>query len=147
MAVLLMAGDAGKEKVALALIDQNRRGEDEAVADRRARAFVRAFKVSQRRQSLRELEATLNLQILTPEDKYRLAKLYEAEKDWPKAQAQILSLLETSRRNPVYLAHYVGTLIQRGELEAARVWFARLERIEPSSPRANDLRARLKTPE
>jgi hypothetical protein len=144
LALLLVAGDSRKEAAALALIDRNRQDQREAVADGRARAFVRASRPSQRRQALRDLEQTVALRVLSPEEKYRLAKLYEAENDWLKAQAQLLSLLETDPRNPVYLAHHIAGLFQRGETDAVRVWLPKLERIEPDSARTRDFRNRLK---
>ena len=92
-ALLLVARDPGNEKAALALLDQNGPAREETVADRRARDFIRAGQKGQRARALRDLEESIPLQVLTPEDEFRPAQCLEQENDERKAEGHLLSLL------------------------------------------------------
>jgi tetratricopeptide (TPR) repeat protein len=140
--VLSESGDEARVKEALALLEQNRRG-DEAVADRRTRALVEATRTGQRKQALQALDGLPTGPPPTPEERFRLAKLFEAEDDWPRAHAQLQELLAPDGYNPVYLTCLLQGLLCRRQVHEARPWLARLERVAPDSPQTKAFREQI----
>jgi tetratricopeptide (TPR) repeat protein len=142
---LLLAAQATEERVreALALLDQNRVPGGETVADERARAFVQAARPGQRKPAIRLVEESVERQPLAPDERFRLAQLYEAENDWPRAGEHLRALLAADRKNTTYLDYYIRGLLRHGQKEEARAWVMRLEQLEPGSPRTKAFRADL----
>jgi tetratricopeptide (TPR) repeat protein len=142
--VLAGAGGEANYRAALALLDANRTPAGETLADRRARALVEATRPDQRSAALSTLEELPGDPPLTPDEQLRLARLYEAAGDWPRAQAQMQSLLETDPLNPAYLVHAVRNLLARGRTGEARDLAARLAKLEPDSARTRELLEKVK---
>ncbi len=84
------------------------------------------------------------MQSLTPDEQFRLAKLYDAENDWSNARVQLEALLNVDRRNPEYLAYFIAALAEHNEQAEARTWLAKLEKLEPGSARVKKWRMELK---
>ncbi len=84
------------------------------------------------------------MQPLTPDEQFRLAKLYEAENDWSAAREQLVRLLDVDRRNPEYLAYFVAALLQREQRGEAETLLKKLEKLEPESARVKMFRAGIK---
>lgn len=143
--VLADSKDAARCREALALLDTNAAG-GEAVADRRARAFVVAAQAGARAEALRTLESTLAGTPLTPEEQFRLARVCEAAKQTPRAQELLLHLVVADGHNPAYLAEYVRALAVHRKVAEARRWLVRLEEVEPDSPRTRALQTQLASP-
>src|SRR5439155_20163854 len=79
-----------------------------------------------------------------PDERSSLARLYEADRDWPKARDRLISLLPSQQDpNPMYVAHHVAGLLRQGEISDAEMWLARLEKLEPRTLRTLELKARL----
>jgi tetratricopeptide (TPR) repeat protein len=135
-------GEAGYAE-ARALVEANG-GRD--LADARAAALVRATRPGERSEALRELEETLAAQPLAPDERFRLAKLYDAADQWASASEQLTAALNVDPRNPEYLAYFVAGLLKRGRRVEAQTWLARLEQVEPDSARVKAFQAQMKQP-
>jgi predicted Zn-dependent protease len=83
-------------------------------------------------------------------ERFLLAYLYAANRDWPHAREQFLRVLAgATDPNLDYLAVFVHLLIEQGEVDDAGRWLTELERLEKAGPdnhvtvRTVGLRARL----
>jgi tetratricopeptide (TPR) repeat protein len=130
------------------------------LADQRAKIVIlaRAQNLGQRRQAVSLLEDLLHRNQATLDERFLLAHLCGTVGEWPKAKEQYLSLL-TSTQEAVarnqrdsaalqkkygdQLASFCAGLLQNDALTQVDVWLAKLERLEPSSPRTISLRAQL----
>ena len=141
----LLRADRGDESGycdALALLKTNGNG---SLADARATAFVKASRGrDQRTAAVLTIEETAKIQPLTPDEQFRLARLYEAEDDWSIASEQFVALLNVERHNPEYLAYFVAALSQRERKVEARTYLAKLAKLEPDSARVKKFREELK---
>jgi tetratricopeptide (TPR) repeat protein len=147
LAVVWAWEDGGpKYRQALALLEGRPVAAGEAVADERARAFVRGSRPGKLREALRAIERSLARGPLTPNEQFRLAQLYERADEWPKAREQWLGLVTADGKNPAYLAHFIETLLARGKKDDAREWVARLAKLEPNTERTRAYQARVKEP-
>jgi hypothetical protein len=70
----------------------------------------------------------------------QLLQLYEAAGERTKAREQMITLLALEGQNPAHIAHYIGSLLRWGEIREAELWLGQLEKLEPASPRALQLR-------
>jgi tetratricopeptide (TPR) repeat protein len=136
-------GDPRERDRALALLEENRRGPAESAEDQRTRALVLALLPGRRAEAVGLFEDLARRQPLGPDERFVLAKLYEAEGNWRLARETFLSLAASSDVQPLHLGHYVNGLLVRGEAGEAQLWLARLEKLEPDSPRTVDLKTRL----
>src|SRR5690606_37427051 len=99
---LLMAasGDPTKRREALQQLGPESAGQGGlAVDELRARAQVLALQVDSesRRQAIRNMEQIVEQSAAgTPDDRYLLAQLLEADGQWSRAQQQMISLLGES---------------------------------------------------
>jgi tetratricopeptide (TPR) repeat protein len=106
----------------------------------RVRDFVAAARPADRAEALRRLEASLASPPPTAEERFRLAKLYEAAGAADNAREASLEALTQDMHNPTYLAHHVELLLRAGRADEARPWLVRLEKLEPDSARVKSLR-------
>jgi tetratricopeptide (TPR) repeat protein len=139
LALLVASGGVGRAE-ALALLEQNRQAEGDSEADQRVQKFVQAQRPGERRPALRALEKMPGGPVRVPAERYRLAQLYDAEKDGMKARPHWLTLLEADGLNPAYLAGYVRSLAGRKKPAEARLWLEQLEKVEPDSRRTQAVR-------
>jgi predicted Zn-dependent protease len=146
---LALAFDArsARRDEALALLDANLREWPRSLADVRARALVVASRPSERREGLKQFEATLEDRPVAPEEILVLADLWEAEGNPRRARECRVSLLEFDGRKPQYLAHHVRGLLRRGQTGEAELYLAQLERVQPRAERTRALRASLGAPQ
>jgi tetratricopeptide (TPR) repeat protein len=116
----------------------------EAVEELRALAQVLALRGTRasRRSAIRALARVADRGSRTPEDRFLLSQLYQAEGDWPSAQSHLLELLATDESNPLYLAHLTRGLLLKGDPDGAQPWLERLEALEPRAYRTVELKAR-----
>jgi hypothetical protein len=136
------AGDADLAQ-ALALLDVNRTAFGETPADHRARALVLAARPEGRGPAIRTVEASRSDGPLAPDEELRLAQLYDAEGDWPRARDLMAGLLARDGQDPACLSAYARALLRHGQTEEAAVWVDRLARVEPGSARTRALRDEL----
>jgi tetratricopeptide (TPR) repeat protein len=140
---LMLSERGGEERVreALALLDQNPAAE--AVADRRTRLLVQAARPDGRKEALAALDELKDGPPLTPEQRYRLARLFDAEGDWQRTRALLFELLDGDGYNPAYLTFFIDGLLRHDEASEAGPWLTRLEKAAPDAPRTKELRAKL----
>ncbi|MBY0232176.1 MAG: tetratricopeptide repeat protein, partial [Gemmataceae bacterium] len=103
-----------------------------------------------RKQAIDLLESLDRKGGMSPDDRFVLASLYEAEGDTARAQALLKRLAQPPQRTPRYLAQYATSLIaQKRGLDEAEKIAAMLEELErqrevgPNGFASIDLRARL----
>jgi len=147
LALALAAGGSyAAFKEALALVDQNLQRPNPAVEDQRIRALVLSTQPSRRRESIAVLEKSFTRAPASPEEQFLLARLWEADRNWPKARGQMLELLAaTEGKNPIHLAYYVEALLRHQNADEAEVWLEKLAKLEPRTWRTLEVTARLRT--
>jgi hypothetical protein len=111
------------------------------VEDDRARAFVLAHIPGRQAEAVQLFEATLVKGPLTPDERFLLAQVYDANKDDFKAGRELRALLVLYPDQPRYIACYIQSLLNRGDLDAVPSYLSMLEQLEPNSPRTRQLRA------
>jgi tetratricopeptide (TPR) repeat protein len=144
LALGLAAGDEYQEFLdALQLIEINLQARTRSFDDLRARAVILATRPSHRQEALRTFEGLQARRVLSAEEQFLMAQLYDEAGDWRRARERFLALMGEDPDNPLYLTHYARHLIAREEPEEAQRWLERVERLEPESFRVLELRLRL----
>lgn len=117
---------------------------DETSEDRVARALVLATRSEHRREAIRAFEglSTGGARVAS-ELQFILAQVYETNGDWPKARAQLHSLLKDDEKNPVYLAYFVRASLRNKEVEEAQTALDRLDQLDGPAFVRLELRARV----
>ena len=142
---LASKGDYRNGTDALGLIDINLQEHPDSPEDKRARAIVLLGRPGSRRQSIRLLEESFIRIKPLSDELFLLAKLYETDGQWNKANELYLDLL-TNRAiaNPRFMVEYILGLIRRKETEKAVVWLTKLESLpNADAGRIVELKARL----
>lgn len=143
LSLAMTGGSANVGKEALALIEQNLKEGGNRIEDQRVRALVLAMQPGRRRESIRLLEESFARLPASADEQFLLARLHEADRNWPKARAQMLELLAAESKNPLHLAYFVLALIHHDDLEAAEHWLEPLEKQEPNNWRTIEVKVRL----
>ncbi len=138
MKVILLATEGyPKLKEASKLIDQNLASPLASPQDKRLKIhFLLADPREARGPLVRELAASL---VTTtgvepdPEDRFQLARLYQARGDWDRCREQMEKLVSRSQGNPNHLAAYVRMLLDQNQLNDAELWLERLERVSKTA--------------
>lgn len=131
----LITGLKGDEKglgEAITLLDQNA-ARGETADDLRTRGMLFASRPARRREAIELFEKAEKVQPPRPDHEFILARLYEADGDWPKARERMLRLVGLKKDNSGYIASFANSLIRRGEWLEAEVWVGRLREIAPHS--------------
>ena len=136
---LIADGDRPRAREALDLIAPlGDDPEDRRVA---ARVLVAQGDRRQARAAARELARLDDRGALADDDRALLARLDEADGDWPKAQERWRALLVSQPDNPLYLARFADGLRRHGRADEARALVDRLESLDPGSFRTAELKA------
>ena len=119
--VLASAPNQRQFEEALALLDHNLKINGNKVEDRRLKAALLATRISQRKAAISLLEEVKKEQPLSVDEQYTLFRLYEADANWPQAQATMLVLLGSpaGEKNAVLRARYARRLLRRGQIDEA----------------------------
>jgi tetratricopeptide (TPR) repeat protein len=116
----------------------------DSLADRRALALLTAAELGKLDEGLRRFTQALDTQtMLEPDERFRLAQLWELAGDRARADELMTELLAVDGTNPQYLAGQVRLLIGRDERGPARIWLKRLQNLEPDTARTRALVAEL----
>jgi tetratricopeptide (TPR) repeat protein len=140
---LAYGGNARQFREAEALLEANVKEAGETTEDRRTRALVLATQPGHRGEAIRLFESLSSGRALPPDVRFLVARLYEADGNWPRAEAQLVALLGEHGSTPAYLAYYAGALLRHQQADRAAEWVGRLERVRPGSFEAAELRARV----
>jgi tetratricopeptide (TPR) repeat protein len=124
---------------ALEVIKQNLRENPYDLDNQRLKALLLSLRTSQRQDAIREFELLAAKNQLGPDGRFVLATLYSAEGRTEEYRAQMLQIVRDKKRNPRYLAQFIGFLIAGNDLAAARQWLGELESQEPESLAAMEL--------
>src|SRR5262249_29162825 len=76
-----------------------------------------------------------------PEVRFMLARLYEADGNWPNAKAQLRALVADNERNRFYLAFSIRALLRNDEGREADPWVDQLAEVAPDDWETVDFRA------
>jgi tetratricopeptide (TPR) repeat protein len=137
------SGNYKQSKDALDLLDQNLREGNEP-EDERLRAVVLALRPGERKDSIRTLEASFARLRAAPDEDFLLARLYEADQDWDRANEHFLAVVGVKGgANPLHLAYYIQYLVRRANVKEAAAWLRRLEAMDPDSGRTLGVKARV----
>ncbi len=117
----------------------------DGVDELRARALVLAVQRSRakRLRAIRLIEDAIGRQPPAPEDLFLLAQLYESVGDGGRAREWLHRLVSAYPDNPLYLARYARALLRHKEVGEAANRVARLEKLQPGTFQAVELRARV----
>jgi tetratricopeptide (TPR) repeat protein len=96
-----------------------------------------------RQQAIALLEEIVRRGEASREDRFALAKLYDTERNWPKAEAYYRSVIAADARNPMPLAYLARRLLQQDKVPEAAECVRQLEALVPNSPMAVSLRSRV----
>jgi tetratricopeptide (TPR) repeat protein len=141
---LAVTNDYQKTREALDLLEKNLKSTWTSPEDQRARAMVLATRPGERRASIEALEESFVRVKPTPGEEFLLAQLYEADRNWSKANERLLSLVNSRHDStPEIIAYYVRALLRHNQISNARFWLGKLEQAEPNSGRTAELKARL----
>lgn len=144
LAIALTAeGTFEKFREAMALLALNDEAAGASVEDRRVQATLLATQVGRQAEALRLLEELDDMQVLTANDQFLLAKLNESLGNWTRAGRKLFELLGEDPDNPVILAHYARTLLSRGEPQEAALYVGKLEKLQPGASETVEMKARL----
>lgn len=116
--------------------------------DMRARVILLAHqppqpgRASPRQQAIALLEKIVPHSQATREDRFTLAKLYDAEKAWNKAEKLFRDVIDADPNNPAPRTHYVRRLLQLGKLDKAALPLQELRKLAPDAPATANLTAR-----
>jgi tetratricopeptide (TPR) repeat protein len=136
----IASNDFARSGEALDLVDSNLRERQGNPDDLQVRAIVNASRPGSRQQSIKELEDLFARANPSPQMEFVLARLYELDGNWIKAQERMESLLtKGGKRNPAYYSHFIQALLRRDDTTAAARWLTRLESVvRAAQDKAND---------
>jgi cellulose synthase operon protein C len=135
------SGDYQQYREALTLIEANGTG---TVNDRLAKAIILAMQPANRRDAIRLFEETSpQLDSVSPDVRFVIAQLYEADGHWQKARVYMLALVNEFDKNPAYLSRYIRGLLRHDGTEEAGKWVGKLAALSPDSLEAAELKARV----
>jgi tetratricopeptide (TPR) repeat protein len=137
-------GGAHSYQEAEDLLAENARTGYAAVEDKQAKAIILAAQPSKRRQAIDLLESlAANRATLSVDLGLTLARLYEADGNWPEARTHMLTVLTANPKNPTLIALYIQALLRRDEGRQAREWVDKLAALEPGSLTLLELQAQV----
>jgi tetratricopeptide (TPR) repeat protein len=141
---LAVSGDYQKTRQALQLLDKNLNSMFSTPEDQRARAMVLALRPGDRRASIKALEDSFARVKPTPPEEFLLAQLYEADRNWTKANERLVLLVTSPHgKTPEIMAYFIRALLRHNQTSDARALLVQLEKVEPDSARTNELKARI----
>ena len=140
-----LATQGGYQKIrqALALVERNLQAQGESVEDQQLKALFLGMQPGGQREAIRVFEDLERHQPPTPDEKFLVARLYEASGNRPKARELMFSALASDGENPVYLASLTRSLLIQGQASEAEPWLARLEKLQPQAAQTMELKARM----
>src|SRR5437588_2310948 len=87
-----------------------------------------------RDEAIKRLEELYRRQALTADDRFILARLYEARRDWSRALDQLGEIAGLEDRRPNHLIAYAQALLRYDRKDEARRQMDRLARMQKARP-------------
>lgn len=118
-------------KKAEKLLEQNRASPAASTADLQilARLYASDPNPARRGEAVGMIEDMIRKQSATREDRFALAQLYLAERNWAKASAYLRNLAADRDAPPQYLMAYIAALLQHGETADVNDYLQRLKKL------------------
>lgn len=109
--------------------------EDDREDVKRLQGLVLAAQPGQprRKEAIRLLEEVAAAGYATASDEFLLARLYDEDRNWKRAEELLSRLLENDRNNVVLVSTMARGLLRHNGLERARLLIARLKELSPDS--------------
>jgi tetratricopeptide (TPR) repeat protein len=139
---LAQTGDYRNFEEALELLDENIHSTSGTMEDARTKAMILANRPGRRQEAIKLLESVIGQTETTTEERFLMAKLYEADGNWTMA-SRFYSALAGKENNPAYLAFCALTFLSHEEISDARLWFRKLKDVERDSLRTLEVEVRL----
>ncbi len=92
-------------------------------------------------EAIRLLEEVVRREPAAAEERYVLARLFEIEGDWARADAQLRWLVDNNPSIPAYRIRYILALLRNKRAGEAGPWLDQLEKLQPGAPLVQQLRA------
>ena len=92
-------------------------------------------------EAIRLLEEVVRREPGAAEDRFVLARLFEIEGDWAKADAQMRWLIDNNPSVPAYRIRYILALLRNKRAGETGPWLDQLEKLQPEAPLVQQLRA------
>src|SRR5262249_35109919 len=134
---------------AFALLRQNETEIGSNVEDTRAQIVLLSHQTpkpgeepSPRRRAIELLERLAQNTQGSGDDRFLLAKLYDADKAWDKADKSYRAAIAADPKNAALLSYYIRRLLQQNKLAEAVEPLKHLERLAPDAAGTVALRAR-----
>ncbi|HUT12761.1 MAG TPA: hypothetical protein VMY42_19855 [Thermoguttaceae bacterium] len=143
-AILSNRPDFPSRVEAIALIEKNREQTDSAIEDLRLLGSLLTGHPNrnERARGIEIFKEIVQLPSVIPEDRFILAQLYLAQKDWFHANEQFVALLTMpGGSQPRYFAASIRALLANDNTEEAARRLTRLEQVAPHDFTTVDLRA------
>ncbi len=139
-------GDYDDSTRALELLKLNeKQGTESDVSDLRTRAEILARRHNRkdRLAAIQIFEELGQRQQIETTDVFRLAGLYDVTGDWQNTRRVMLDLVTADSPDPAHIAFFVERLTRKDELNEARLWMNKLEKLQPKAVRTVLTKARL----
>jgi tetratricopeptide (TPR) repeat protein len=137
-------------KRAFELLKQNEAEIGPNIEDMRARVVLlmqqpgkAGEEMTPRRQAIELLEQIIQHAQASREDRFVLAKLYDTEGNWAKAEKHYRAVIALEPRNPMPIAHLARRLLELEKLREASQEIVQVAKLAPNSPIHVNLRSRL----
>ncbi len=121
---------------AQALLDRNTKEFGDSDEDRRTRALVLASQPQYRSEAIKAFERLSVKEDLSPETKFFLAQLYDADGNWRTARGLLQVLVRDHENNPAFLASLASLLLRHKEADEALPHIEKLVKLRPKSYQA-----------
>ncbi len=118
------------------LLDKNLKHSHDSVEDRQAKALVNATRSDHRHDAIQLFES------LGPPSRsvlFLLARLHDADGNWPAADREYQGLLKSGGKNAVVLASYIRGLLRQHKAGEAQKWLHEMNSLAPNSLEALEL--------
>jgi len=92
-------------------------------------------------EAIRLLEEVVRREPGATEERFVLARLFEIEGDWAKADAQMRYIIDNNPSVPSYRIRYILALLRNKRAGEAGPWLDQLEKLQPEAPLVQQLRA------
>ena len=143
--LVLQRGDYVSLKEALKIVEANKVDGKLPAEDMLLSAIMLAKRPehTSRVQAIGWVEKVQAVRSLSPDEQFLLAELYEQTGDWSRARETVVNVLGKVENSASLSAGYANLLLKHEELLEAERWIEKVEKAEPNSPAALQLRARL----
>jgi tetratricopeptide (TPR) repeat protein len=138
---VILLGATGDVKLddvdsALAAVESQLRADPTDFGEQRMRALLLSLRYGRRKQAALALRQLDGQGALGPGERFMLAWLYAAERDWAGAKEEMQRVLQLAPREPHHLFFYVTVLVQLKEFGEAKQRLDELKALIPATQSA-----------